>query len=219
MMRDHLDWTSAATHTAGPGLCALPTRADEIQRPPLSAGPARPRPGARNWSTKPSWRGRKANSSRPARREIAPLVGDMPRGRRRLHRLVRAAARQRPGPGRSAVSLARNARHARSDALVPDPGGRGRSGLRRSARAHAGQDARAAPSSKWRAISGTRWAAAPARACTARCSSAWRSHLDINPVAGSGRAGSPGARQHDGRPWRATAATHFSPSARSASSR
>ena len=117
MMRDQLAWTALATKLQGPGLCAFPARTDEIQQSPLSAVAASAT-WREKWSTKRSWRGRKANSSRRRDRKLRRWSPTCRSDVGCFHRLVRRAARERTGPGRSAVSLARHRRHARTDCVV-----------------------------------------------------------------------------------------------------
>jgi len=88
-----------------------------------------------------------------------------------IRTLVRGAARDRTRARRPASFPGwRRDRVAGGDEVVPRPGSRGRSGVRRSPGADPGEDARPGETGAGPQTTGTRWAGDGRRRCTARSS-------------------------------------------------
>ena len=119
MKSPDFEWLAFAAHIDGPGFARFQRALTRYNRRRLIAV-----------LPDPAWRAHVRAEARVVeaegefmeamRQEIAPLVADIPQRGRRFHRLVRAIARDRARPGRSAVSLARRDRHARADEMVSD---------------------------------------------------------------------------------------------------
>ena len=142
---------------------------------------------------------RRGGGSRTFRAEVADARRRGAARPGRLRRLVRGAGAHRARPERSAVPVARRGGDHGGDALVPDPGSRGRGRVRRPDGGHPSPPAAASRSSSWRATTGTRWAAAIRRACTARCSRSCRTRSGWTPQRRDDGVGVAGAGQYDGR--------------------